>query len=83
MVKRFLQAHGGKTPAANRFAPEIIQDAPPFKLLSRKAIGPDDDELEVNPRARSAKLRVAERTDAPARAISAKEIAMPDGKGRF
>ncbi len=34
---------------------------PDFKLVSTKAIVPSEDELEKNPRARSAKLRVIER----------------------
>ena len=34
----------------------------PFKLITRKAIQPDMEEISVNPRARSAKLRVAEKT---------------------
>lgn len=33
----------------------------PFKLITRKAIQPDDEEINLNPRARSAKLRVAEK----------------------
>ncbi|GGH30190.1 16S rRNA (cytosine1402-N4)-methyltransferase [Cribrihabitans marinus] len=77
MVKRFLQTRAGKTGRANRFAPEIEEDAPQFRLLSRKAIGPDDRELAENPRSRSAKLRVAERTDAPSGAVDAKSIGMP------
>lgn len=34
----------------------------PFKLISKKAIIPDDAEIKENPRARSAKMRVGERT---------------------
>ena len=34
----------------------------PFRLISKKAIIPDDAEIKQNPRARSAKMRVAERT---------------------
>ena len=34
----------------------------PFKPLTRKALAASDAEVEANPRARSAKLRVAERT---------------------
>ncbi len=49
MVKRFLQARAGQTGRANRYAPEIAQDAPQFTLKSRKAIGPDDRELAENP----------------------------------
>ena len=33
----------------------------PFKLITRKAIVPDTEEINTNPRARSAKLRVAEK----------------------
>lgn len=77
MVKRFLTARAGAGGNANRFAPELERDAPQFTIKSRKAIGPDDQELEENPRSRSAKLRVATRTDAPAGTIEAKAIGMP------
>lgn len=77
MVKRFLQARAGRSGRANRYAPETVEDAPRFELLTRKAVGPDDQELAENPRARSAKLRVAIRTDAPAGTVDAKSIGMP------
>lgn len=77
MVKRFLTARAGAGGNANRFAPELEQDAPQFTLKSRKAIGPDAQELDENPRSRSAKLRIATRTDAPAGSIDAKTIGMP------
>ncbi len=35
----------------------------PFKLITRKAIVPSDEEINLNPRSRSAKLRVAERME--------------------
>lgn len=82
MVKRFLTARAGAGGNANRFAPEVAQDAPQFTIKSRKAIGPDAQELDENPRSRSAKLRVAVRTDAPAGAIEAKAIGMPMMKGK-
>ena len=77
MFKRFLTARAGAGGNANRFAPEVERDAPQFTIKSRKAIGPDAQELEENPRSRSAKLRVATRTDAPAGTIEAKAIGMP------
>jgi len=81
MVKRFLQARSGGGGTGSRHAPEITRDAPQFTVKSRKAIGPDDRELAENPRARSAKLRVAMRTDAPAGVTDRKAIGMPLLKG--
>jgi 16S rRNA (cytosine1402-N4)-methyltransferase len=80
MVKRFLQARGGQAGRANRYAPEIEAETPAFEIMTRKAVGPDDDELAINPRSRSAKLRVARRTDAPAGEIDAGQIALPQLK---
>ena len=80
MVKRFFQRRGGQMPNANRFAPEAEVTDPQFQIKTRKAIGPDKDELAQNPRARSAKLRVAIRTDAPAGRISSRDIGMPQVK---
>lgn len=77
IVKRFLQARSGGAGRANRFAPEIEQAAPQFILKSRKAIGPDDQELAENPRSRSAKLRVATRTDAPAGPMDRAGLGLP------
>ena len=77
MVKRFLQLRSGGAGRANRFAPEAPEDAPRFEVRSRKAVGPDEGELSVNPRARSARLRVAIRTDAPAGPVDRKALGMP------
>ena len=77
MVKRFLQARSGGMANANRYAPEVVQDVAAFSVKKRKAIGPDDQELAENPRSRSAKLRVAVRTDAPAADIDPAKLGMP------
>jgi len=77
MVKRFLTARSGAGGNANRYAPELNVVPAQFTVRSRKAIGPDGQELQDNPRSRSAKLRVAVRTDAPAGEVDAKSIGMP------
>ena len=77
MVKRFLTARSGAGGNANRYAPELNVVPAQFTVRSRKAIGPDEQELQDNPRSRSAKLRVAVRTDAPAGEVNAKSIGMP------
>lgn len=82
MVKRFLQIKSGATGQGSRHAPEITRVAPQFTQKSRKALAADDAELAANPRARSAKLRVATRTDAPANQIDRAAIGMPILKGR-
>ena len=77
MVKRFLTARSGAGGNANRYAPELNVVPAQFTVRSRKAIGPDEQELQDNPRSRSAKLRVGVRTDAPAGEVDAKSIGMP------
>ncbi len=81
MTKRFFQSRSGRTANANRYAPELAQDKPAFEMVEKKAIGPDQQELTENPRSRSAKLRVARRTDAPSGDMDRKALGMPMRKG--
>ncbi len=78
VVKRFLRERAGLAGGGSRHAP--VQDVAEatFKLSSKKAIGPDADELALNPRSRSALLRLATRTDAPARQATAAELGAPE-----
>ena len=78
VVKRFFQQAAGEEPNSNRYAPVKSITTARFDLVTRKAVGPDDDELEANPRSRSAKLRVARRTAAPAADPDASKLDAPD-----
>jgi len=70
IVKNFM-VERAKAGGGSRHLPEIAQDAPSFHILTKRPVTPDDGEISVNPRARSAKLRAAERTAAPAHAAAA------------
>lgn len=65
LVKTFLTARS-MAPAVSRHAPEAKSKPATFKLMTKKPLIAADDETAQNPRARSAKLRAAERTTAPA-----------------
>ena len=66
-VKAFLKARAGETPRGSRHLPDVATNSPDptFKLLFRGARKAGEAEVAANPRARSARLRAAERTSAP------------------
>ena len=87
IVKRFFQFASGAEANANRYAPQTTIPTARFDLVTRGAVGPDAAELAVNPRARSAKLRIGRRTAAPPLAIDPAALGLPqppshDRKGR-
>ena len=62
IVKQFIAEHSRET--FDRRAPFAAPKAMRLKALGR--VKPTEDEIAVNPRARSAVMRVAERTEVPA-----------------
>lgn len=66
IVKEFLHQRSGAKGRGSRHLPEV-HGGPEnsFTLLKRGAIKPTDEEVEINARSRSARLRAAERTAAP------------------
>jgi 16S rRNA (cytosine1402-N4)-methyltransferase len=73
IVKSFLTARGRRS-APSRHAPQAAQAPASLRILTGRPVVADDDEVAANPRARSAKLRAAERTDAPVGADIADEL---------
>jgi 16S rRNA (cytosine1402-N4)-methyltransferase len=76
VVKRFLQLRSGAAGRGSRHAPETVEDAPRF-ALEGKAVAADEAELAENPRARSARLRIARRTEAPAGPVDRSALGLP------
>jgi len=68
-VKTFLQERSGAGPRPSRHLPQLAgpEKLPTFRLVKKGSIKPSSEETARNPRARSARLRVAERTDVPCR----------------
>jgi 16S rRNA (cytosine1402-N4)-methyltransferase len=76
IVKSFF-VDRGELRGGSRHAPQVERPAPTFSVLTRRPVVADAAEVERNPRARSAKLRAAERMNAPARASSPAALMAP------
>ena len=66
MVKRFLRERSGATPAGSRHLPQAAAGAAASFEKVGRAVRAGEAEVARNPRARSATLRTAQRTAAPA-----------------
>ena len=91
MVKSFL-VERSRPGTPSRHHPAPVQAAMTFDVLTKRPIVPSDAEISANPRARSARLRAAERTEAAiaVRAVASllprlpllAEFAAREGRGR-
>jgi 16S rRNA (cytosine1402-N4)-methyltransferase len=77
IVKRFIAERTRETPTGSRHSPVPDLDPASFRIASRGPVTPSDDEIARNPRARSAKLRAAIRTDAAAQRLDRTAIGVP------
>jgi len=66
IVKRFFRERSGSRPAGSRHRPELVDPKEPTFEQVARPVSPTERELAGNPRSRSARLRSAVRTSAPA-----------------
>jgi 16S rRNA (cytosine1402-N4)-methyltransferase len=76
IVKRFLAERSGRTGRPSRHMPEKQAQIPTFEIIGRRPVTPTAEEVSRNPRARSAKLRAAVRTEAPPKPVSTELLAL-------
>ncbi len=81
LVKQFMTDAAGRTPSPSRHDPGGLapRAAPAFRLLTPRALRPQDRETDVNPRSRSARLRGIERIAHQHAAPLARTEAAPGG----
>lgn len=82
IVKRFFQSRSGSK-AGSRYAPLVENVQAQFTLQSRKPIRASADEISLNPRSRSAKLRIGWRTSADPTPIDVKTLGVPELPNRI
>jgi 16S rRNA (cytosine1402-N4)-methyltransferase len=78
LVKQFLRQRTATKEGGSRHAPpKASPRAPSFKFINPRPVSPSEGEIAANPRARSAKLRAATRTGAPAWGEEAEALLLP------
>lgn len=79
IVKQFLRQRAGQKANSSRHLPEIEENfiKPSFQIINRRPVIPDESEMAQNPRARSARLRAAERLDTDAWPLEVDGFGLP------
>jgi 16S rRNA (cytosine1402-N4)-methyltransferase len=79
IAKRFLTSRTGKEPGTSRHLPErrVKIDPPSFRFVNSRPLTPSKGELDLNPRARSARLRWAIRTGEAPHALDFAALEVP------
>lgn len=79
IVKKFFASRAGKEPGVSRHLPlqSIKLNEPSFRFLNSHPLTPSKGELDLNPRARSARLRWAVRTEEPAHVLDLEALDVP------
>ena len=83
IAKRFFMERNGRGGGVSRHRPEPEPVPPSFTSLTNGARTPDEDEVAANPRARSARMRACQRTDAAPLPLNPAALGVPDIKTAF
>ncbi len=77
IVKRFFRARSAARPRGSRHTPSVDAPDASFQIVNPSAVKAGEEEVNVNPRARSATLRAGIRTEAPAHAADLRGLGLP------